>query len=115
MDDNQFKIHAQKKAAVLKTENLELQREKESQLVAKNQCGSDLRRLREELQSQQAEADELTRRTKELENKRVATQRQYKQIESTGQAYEVAIKEIDEKIAKNEGRIKAATTVVDLF
>lgn len=106
MDDDQFKIYAQKKATALKTQNLELQRKKESRLVVKNQRESDLRRLREELQSQQAEANELTRRMKELENKRAATQRQYRQIESTSQTDEAAIKEIDEKVAKNEEGVK---------
>lgn len=92
---------------MLKIKNFELQREKESRLVAKNQHGSDLRRLRQELQNQQAEAKELTRLTKELHSKRTATEHQYTQVASSSRTDEAAIKEIDEKIAKNEEGIKA--------
>jgi hypothetical protein len=106
LGDDQFKIHAQKRADALRLENQDLQRQKQARLSAKNLRASDLRRLEEERQRQLTEADELLRQMKELEIRCAATTDQCKQVERAYQNDEAIINKIEEKITKNEDGIK---------
>lgn len=96
---HQLKVLARMQAEELTIENQKLRQSKEPHLLAKSQRGDELRRL-------QVELDQISGQMRSLELRHTAATDQQRQILAASQSDEAMLKDIDDRISKNDRGIE---------
>jgi hypothetical protein len=101
-----LKLLSLNKAEALRKENQQLRESREAHILAKSQRGDELRRVQAEVDEISRQIKELGLQMKELELKQTAVANQHLQILEMSQSDEAVLKDMEDKIAKNERGIE---------